>query len=129
MLLCQLHHAVETFREDPIVCLHHFAVLALRRDERESIVVVLQMRQKRLIVDKAEFIGVSIDVLLDDLFRAIRAAIVYENIFPVGVTLSEDTLDTLGKIFASVIEGCNDTYEWIRVHNWISVSGLKMIEG
>jgi hypothetical protein len=117
MLLCQLDHAAEAFRKDPIVCLHHFAVLALWRDERKRVVVIPDMRKKRVIMYKSDFTRKSIYILLDNLFRAVRTAIIYENIFPVGVCLSQDALDTLGQIFTSVIKRRNDTYEGIRAHN------------
>ena len=97
-------HSLHALRIDPVVGLHHLAVLALRRDAGERAVVVGHLRHVRLAVDEA-YARIPARVRLRDLEGAVRAAVVDQHVLELAVRLREDALDALGEVGFGVSKG------------------------
>src|ERR1700730_1153245 len=55
-------------------------------------------------MDKAYLVRIQLRVLSGDFAGAIRAAIIDKHVLPVGVRLTQNALDALGKVIPSVVE-------------------------
>jgi hypothetical protein len=59
----------------------------------------------------AELIGMELHIMLGNLNRSIRAAVIDENVFPVSIALTEHALYAFCEIVLGVVKGCNYTDE------------------
>ena len=87
--------------------MQEFTVLAGCRDLLQRNVVVFDSTYEPLVLMDADarlFLRIS----LRDFEGSIRAAVVYDNVLPVLVSLGQDALDALGKILLAVIDGSQD---------------------
>ena len=111
------HHAAQAFRENPVVRLHHLAVLATSRDERKREIVILHLVEERIGVDETNLAGILGGILRGDFRGTIGAVIVDEDVLPIRIGLAKDAFNTLREEFVSVIEGSNNADERRRLHD------------
>jgi hypothetical protein len=62
-------------------------------------------------VFQPKFVGIKSYVVFCDFDRSVRAAVIYENIFPVVVSLPEYTFDTLGQVVLGIVERSHNADE------------------
>src|SRR5262249_49017814 len=112
----QLNHSRQAIRCDPIICGYYFAVLAARRNCGDGDVMVANGIDKSRI-RKDPHTGIAACIAIRDTEGAICTAVVDNDVLPVGVTLGENTLDTLSEESLAVIDWSHNTYEGFVVHS------------
>ena len=127
--LGHLHHALQAFRKDPIIRLHDFAVFAIGGYQGKPKVIVLHLREERPCVNQTNSLREPAYVQLGDVVRSVSTLIVYENVLKVRVGLSQNALDTLGKVILGVVKGCHDANQRDRFHALLSIVGLMVSLG
>src|SRR5262249_26872352 len=108
MLLGEMHHLFQTLREQPIISMHDFTILAIRAYLSQCVIVVLEHPQELRVVVNADS-AVLLRVILRNLERSILAAVIHDYIFPIWICLSKDTFDTFRQIFFTVVNRSNHT--------------------
>jgi hypothetical protein len=86
------------------------AVLAIQRAAGERKIVILYLGQEGFRMNEADLIRKMSGVAFGDLSRSVGAAIVYENEFPIFVSLPQDAFDALAEVVSSVIAGCYEAH-------------------
>ena len=104
----ELNHSGKTLGIEPVVGVNHFAVFTGRRHLLKSNIVVLHHANKRRIVVDADP-GVPVGIFLSNWQRPIVAAVVNDDILPIGIGLRQNTFDALGQILLAVVDRRQDT--------------------
>jgi hypothetical protein len=108
----QGHHLLQAFGEEPVVGMDDLAVPALRRDQPECVVEILQCRQKFFVVANADSL-ISYGVPPNDIERPVSTAIIDDDVFKIPVGLPQNATDAFIEKFLTVEDGSDDTDQWL----------------
>src|SRR4051812_47488613 len=109
------HHPLQARRENAVIRLHDLDVASLRRNLSQRPVIVSNLAHEFRIASDA-YSGIAPGIFSRDLSRAIRALIIYQQVFEVRIRLSEHALDALAEEAGSVVERRDDAHEWLIAH-------------
>ena len=99
-----LDHAGDAFGKKPVIGMDDFAVFALGGGLLESVVPILEHAEMPFVSVNTD-VGGSLSVFGGDLEGAIRAAVVHDDIFPVGICLCHNTVNALSEVLFTIEYG------------------------
>jgi hypothetical protein len=119
-----LDHPGEAVGEKPIVSVQHLAVPTMCGKLTQRVVPIRHQAQECMIVMDANA-WVLLGVMAGNFQRAIPAAVINDDIFPVGIGLSEDTFNTLCEILSTIIDWSHytDQGRCLHIHTSSSAAG------